>query len=90
MSSFTIPVNDPGAPRLQTFPDVIRGETMDGFLRRDRFVYATSRRLLVSVPNYSTTPARSSSTEGKRPCLTLSRPSSGSSVTPRRGRSTSL
>jgi hypothetical protein len=55
MSSFTIPVNDPGAPRLQTFPDVIRGETMDGFLRRDRFVYATSRRLLVSVPNYSTT-----------------------------------
>ena len=57
MSSFTIPVNDPGAPRLQTFPDVIRGETMDGFLRRDRFVYATSRRLLVSVPNYSTTDA---------------------------------
>ena len=57
MSSFTIPVNDPGAPRLQTFPDVIRGETMDGFLRRDRFVYATSRRLLVSVPNYSTTAA---------------------------------
>ena len=55
MSSFTIPVNDPGAPRLQTFPDVIRGETMDGFLRRDRFVYSTSRRLLVSVPNYSTT-----------------------------------
>jgi len=55
MSSFTIPANDPGAPRLQTFPDVIRGETMDGFLRRDRFVYATSRRLLVSVPNYSTT-----------------------------------
>lgn len=57
MSSFTIPVNDPGAPRLQTFPDVIRGGTMDTFLRRDRFVYATSRRLLVSVPNYSTTAA---------------------------------
>ena len=57
MSSFTIPVNDPGAPSLQTFPDVIRGPTMDGFLRRDRFVYATSRRLLVSVPNYSTTDA---------------------------------
>jgi hypothetical protein len=57
MSAFTIPDDDPGAPRLQTFPDVIRGETMDGFLRRDRFVYATSRRLLVSVPNYSTTAA---------------------------------
>ena len=57
MSSFTVSINDPGAPRLQTFPDVIRGETMDGFLRRDRFVYATSRRLLVSVPNYSTTAA---------------------------------
>lgn len=57
MSSFTIPVNDPGAPRLQTFPDVIRGETMDGFLRRDRFVYSSSRRLLFSLPNYSTTAA---------------------------------
>ena len=57
MSSFVIPTNDPGAPRNQTFPEVIRGETMDGFLRRDRFVYATSRRLLVSVPNYSTTDA---------------------------------
>lgn len=57
MSSFVIPVDDPGAPRHQSFPEVIRGETIDGFLRRDRFVYATSRRLLVSVPNYSTTAA---------------------------------
>lgn len=57
MSSFVIPVDDPGSPRFQTYPDVIRGETMDGFLRRDRFVYATSRRLLFSVPNYSTTAA---------------------------------
>ena len=55
MSSFVIPVDDPGAPRQQTFPDVIRGETVDGFLKRDRFVFATSRRLLVSFPNYSTT-----------------------------------
>jgi hypothetical protein len=55
MSSFVIPVDDPGAPRQQTFPDVIRGETVDGFLQRDRFVFATSRRLLVSFPNYSTT-----------------------------------
>lgn len=57
MASFIIPTNDPGSPRYQTFPEVIRGETMDGFLRRDRFVYATSRRLLFSVPNYSTTDA---------------------------------
>lgn len=57
MSSFVIPVDDPGAPRYQSFPDVIRGETMDVFLRRDRFVYATSRRLLFSVANYSTTSA---------------------------------
>ena len=57
MSSFYIPTNDPGSPRYQSFPDVIRGETIDGFLRRDRFVYATSRRLLFSVPNYSTTAA---------------------------------
>jgi len=55
MSSFVIPTNDPGAPRNQSNPEVIRGETVDTFLRRDRFVYATSRRLLVSLPNYSTT-----------------------------------
>ena len=55
MSSFVIPVDDPGAPRQQTIPDVIRGEMVDGFLKRDRFVFATSRRLLVSFPNYSTT-----------------------------------
>lgn len=57
MSSFVIPTNDPGAPRNATFPDVIYGSSMDTLLRRDRFIYATSRRLLFSVPNYSTTAA---------------------------------
>jgi hypothetical protein len=55
MSSFYIPTNDPGSPAYQNFPDVIRGTTVDGFLRRDRFVYATSRRLITTVSNYSTT-----------------------------------
>lgn len=55
MSSFIIPVADPGAPRQQTFPDVVRGSTVEGFLLRDRFIYSTSRRNLVSFPNYSTT-----------------------------------
>ena len=57
MSSFYIPTNDPGSPAYQNFPDVIRGSTVDGFLRRDRFVYATSRRLIATFSNYSTTAA---------------------------------
>ena len=55
MSSFVIPTSDPGAPRNQTYPDVVRGSTVEGFLLRDRFAYAYSRRILTSVPNYSTT-----------------------------------
>lgn len=57
MSSFIIPTSDPGAPSQQTYPDVIRGSTVEGFLLRDRFAYAYSRRILLSVPNYSTTDA---------------------------------
>lgn len=55
MSSFIIPVADPGSPAYQTFPDVIRGTTVEGFILRDRWIYASSRRNLVSFPNYSTT-----------------------------------
>lgn len=55
MSSFVVPTSDPGSPAHSTFPDVIRGPTMDTFLRRDRFVYATSRRLIATFSNYSTT-----------------------------------
>ena len=55
MSSFIIPTSDPGSPNQQTYPDVIRGSTVEGFLLRDRFAYAYSRRILTSVPNYSTT-----------------------------------
>lgn len=55
MSSFVIPTSDPGSPAYQTFPDVIRGTTVEGFLLRDRWIYASSRRNLVSFPNYSTT-----------------------------------
>ncbi len=57
MSSFIIPTSDPGSPRQQTYPDVIRGSTVSGFLLRDRFTYAYSRRTLISFPNYSTTSA---------------------------------
>ena len=57
MSSFIIPTSDPGSPRQQTYPDVVRGSTVSGFLLRDRFTYAYSRRNLVSFPNYSTTSA---------------------------------
>jgi hypothetical protein len=57
VSSFIIPTSDPGSPRQQTYPDVIRGSTVSGFLLRDRFTYAYSRRNLVSFPNYSTTSA---------------------------------
>jgi len=52
MSSFIVPVVDLGSPRYQTYPDNIRGDTVEGFLLRDRFVYATSRRLIWSVPYY--------------------------------------
>ena len=55
MSSFIIPTSDPDSPRQQTYPDVVRGSTVEGFLLRDRFVYAYSRRNLASFPNYSTT-----------------------------------
>jgi hypothetical protein len=55
MSSFVIPTADPRAPGEQTYPDVVRGSTVEGFLLRDRFVYAYSRRTLISFPNYSTT-----------------------------------
>ena len=57
MSSFVVPTSDPGAPQHQNFPDVVRGPTIDTFLRRDRFVYATSRRLIATFSNYSTTAA---------------------------------
>lgn len=57
MSSFIVPVADPGSPFFQTFPDVIRGTTVEGFILRDRWIYASSRRNLVSFPNYSTTSA---------------------------------
>lgn len=50
MSSFIVPIVDPDSPRFQTFPDNIRGSTVEGFLLRDRFVYATSRRLIWSLP----------------------------------------
>lgn len=55
MSSFIVPTSDPGAPAQQTFPDVIRGSTVEKFLTRDRFIYTVSRRNWVSIPNYSTT-----------------------------------
>jgi len=57
MSSFIVPVADPGSPAYQTFPDVIRGTSVEGFILRDRWIYASSRRNLVSFPNYSTTAA---------------------------------
>lgn len=55
MSSFVIPTDDPGAPLYQTYPDSIRGTTVQTFLERDRFVYTTSRRLITSVPYYRAT-----------------------------------
>lgn len=55
MSDFVIPTDDPGSPRFQTYPDVIRGTTIQTFLERDRFVFTTSRRLIVSVPHYRAT-----------------------------------
>lgn len=55
MSSFVIPTDDLGAPLYQTYPDSIRGTTIQSFLERDRFVYTTSRRLIVSVPHYHAT-----------------------------------
>jgi hypothetical protein len=57
VSSFIIPTSDPGSPRRQTYPDVVRGSTVSEFILRDRFTYAYSRRNLVSFPNYSTTAA---------------------------------
>jgi hypothetical protein len=57
MSSFIVPVADPQSPAYQTFPDVIRGTTVEGFILRDRWIYSSSRRNLVSFPNFSTTAA---------------------------------
>jgi len=48
MSSFTVPIADPGSPQYISFPNSIRASAMEGLLQRDRFIVATSRRCLAS------------------------------------------
>ena len=55
MSSFIVPVADPGPPPYLFFPNVIRASSIAGLLQRDRFIVATSRRCLFSCGSLSTT-----------------------------------
>lgn len=57
MSSFIVPIADPGPPQYLSFPNVIRASSISGLLQRDRFIVATSRRCLFSCGKMSTTSA---------------------------------
>ena len=54
---FVVPAIEPGRPRGMAAGDYIESSSMLSMVKRDRFLFATRRRLIASLPEYTTTAA---------------------------------
>lgn len=54
---FIVPATEPGRPRGMAAGDYIESSSMLSVVKRDRFLFATRRRLIASLPEYTTTAA---------------------------------
>ena len=52
---FTVPATLPALSPYLVPPNAIRGDALDTLLKRDRFLFATRRRLIFSGGNFTTT-----------------------------------
>ena len=69
--AFTVPTIEPAAPLGLTAGDWIEASSMNSLVQRDRFVFATRRRLIASLPRVVTTASASYQTAFSMRVITL-------------------